>query len=126
MQSKLANIVFTYDLAQRLAGTGITVNAVHPGGVATNFGTEFKGLMGLFLSKIFRPFARTPEQGAQTSIYLASSPTVEGVTGKYFADSKPIKSKKESYDETVRRRLWEVSERLTGISAQEQGTAKSA
>jgi NAD(P)-dependent dehydrogenase (short-subunit alcohol dehydrogenase family) len=116
-QSKLANIVFTYDLAKRLEGTGVTVNAVHPGGVATNFGQEFKGVMGLFMTKLWKYFARTPAQGAETGIYLASSPEVEGVTGKYFADKRPIRSKRESFDPTVQRRLWEVSERLTGISS---------
>jgi NAD(P)-dependent dehydrogenase (short-subunit alcohol dehydrogenase family) len=116
MQSKLANIVFTSDLAKRLEGTGITVNAVHPGGVATNFGQEFKGLTGFFMSKIFRLFAKTPAQGAETSIYLASSPEVEGVTGQYFANQKPIRSKPESYDPNVQRRLWDVSERLTGLA----------
>ncbi|HLL55205.1 MAG TPA: SDR family oxidoreductase [Myxococcaceae bacterium] len=116
MQSKLANVMFTYDLAKRLEGTGVTVNAVHPGGVATNFGQEFKGFTGFFLSKLFRPFARTPAKGAETSVYLASSPEVEGVTGGYFADNKPIRSSRESNDENVRRRLWEVSEKLTGVT----------
>jgi len=115
-QSKLANIMFSYDLAKRLEGTGVTVNAVHPGAVATNFGKEMKGLLGFVFKKLGRRFMRTAEQGAQTSIYLASSPEVEGVTGKYFADSKPLKSNKESYDENVRRKLWELSEKLTGVS----------
>lgn len=114
-QAKLANIMFTYDLAQRLEGTGVTVNAVHPGPVATNFGSDSTGVFNLAM-KIFKKFALTPEKGAQTSIYLASSPEVEGITGKYWTKKKPIKSKGESYDEHVRRRLWELSERMTGLA----------
>jgi NAD(P)-dependent dehydrogenase (short-subunit alcohol dehydrogenase family) len=113
-QSKLANILFTYELARRLAGTGVTANAVHPGFVATGFarnnGTGVRVAMTLL-----RPFTISPEQGAQTLIYLATAPEVEGVTGQYFTKRKPVKSSRQSYDEAAARRLWEVSARLTGL-----------
>jgi NAD(P)-dependent dehydrogenase (short-subunit alcohol dehydrogenase family) len=106
-RSKLANVLFTYELARRLKGTGVTVNAYHPGGVATNFGVNNPGFM--------RMGGRTPERGAQTGIYLATSPEVEGVTGKYFYDEKTIPSSPESRDEAAARRLWEISVRMTGL-----------
>lgn len=115
-QSKLMNVMFTYELAQRLEGTGVTVNAMHPGAVATGFGHNNRGLVGL----VFRSFSRfslTPEQGADTVVYLASSPDVEGVTGKYFDRRKAVLSSSHSYDEDKARRLWEISAELTGIAA---------
>ncbi len=115
--SKLANVLFTYELAKRLEGTGVTANCLHPGVVATNFGMGSGGLLGLGV-KIARPFEITPEQGARTSIYLASSPDVEGVTGKYFAKCKERSSAKQSHDEATGQRLWQVSEQLTHISEQ--------
>ena len=88
-QSKLANVMFTYELARRLQGSGITANVLHPGVVRTAFGREDpRGWMRL-LVPVIRPFLKSPEQGAETSVYLASSPEVEGVTGRYFANSKP-------------------------------------
>ncbi|MCA9955364.1 MAG: SDR family oxidoreductase [Anaerolineales bacterium] len=113
-QSKLANILFTYELARRLAGSGVTANALHPGGVATEFATG-QGFMG-WIFKLIRPFLLTPEQGAQTQIYLASSPDVEGISGKYFAKKKPVQSSKISYDTAVAQRLWQLSEELTGLA----------
>ena len=113
-QSKLANVLFTYELARRLEGSGVTTNTLHPGGVATQFGSG-QGFMG-WIMKLLRPFLLTPEQGAETQIYLASSPEVEGVTGKYFDKKKPVKSSKESYDTAVAQRLWQVSEQLTGLA----------
>jgi NAD(P)-dependent dehydrogenase (short-subunit alcohol dehydrogenase family) len=113
-QSKLANVLFTYELARRLEGSGVTVNALHPGGVATGFGSG-EGIMG-WLFKLLRPFLLTPEQGAETQIYLASSPEVAGITGKYFAKKKPVQSSKESYDTAVAQRLWQISEELTGLA----------
>jgi retinol dehydrogenase 14 len=111
-QSKLANVLFTYELSRRLEGTGVTANCLHPGVINTNFGAGTTGLFNLMV--IFaRPFMLTPEKGAETQIYLASSPEVEGVSGKYFDKKKPRKSSKESYDLEVARRLWEVSEKLT-------------
>jgi retinol dehydrogenase-14 len=112
--SKLANILFTYELAERLRGTGVTANCVHPGPVSTNFGMNNGGLMVL-LFRALKPFMRTPEQGADTLIYLASSPEVEGVSGRYFADRKVISSFEEPHDVSVQRRLWEESEELTNL-----------
>lgn len=112
--SKLANVMFTYELARRLEGTGITVNALHPGFVRSGFGHNTQGLMGR-LMPLIQIGAITVEKGAETSVYLASSPEVEGVTGKYFVKSKPVASSKASYNEADWRRLWEVSEKLTGV-----------
>jgi len=114
-QSKLANILFTYELARRLKGTGVTVNCLHPGGVATNFGQSAPGAWA-WAFKLFRPFMLTPEQGADTLVYLASAPEVEGVTGKYWVKRRPKRSNAESYDEGVAERLWKVSEQLTGLA----------
>lgn len=111
-QSKLANVMFTYELARQLANTGVTANAVHPGAVRSNFGGDYGGLMGLGM-KLIRPFELSPERGAQTIIYLASSPQVEGETGLYFSNKKPIASNKQSYDQAAQQRLWQVSEELT-------------
>jgi len=113
-QSKLANVLFTYELARKLEETGVSVNALHPGVVRTNLGRDSTGIVRLGFMAM-GPFIRTPEQGAVTCIYLASSPEVEGVTGKYFVNKKEVPSSKESYDEAVARRLWEVSEKLTQV-----------
>ncbi len=112
-QSKLANVLFTYDLARRLEGTGVTVNAVHPGVVATNFGKE--GGLIRFGLRIAGRFMLSPEQGADTVVYLASAPEVDGVTGKYFVKRKALSSSPESRDESVQERLWNVSEQLTSL-----------
>lgn len=111
-QSKLANVLFTYELARRLSGTGVTANALHPGFVASNFAKNNGGIVALAMSVLHR-FAISPERGAQTSIYLATSPEVEGVTGKYFNNQKAVPSSKESYDDAVAKRLWDVSLELT-------------
>jgi len=115
-QSKLANILFTYELARRLAGSGVTVNCLHPGGIASGLWTN-NGLLAQLIMKAAKPFLKTPEQGARTTIYLASSDEVEGVTGKYYADCKEKSSNRESYDLSVARRLWELSAQMTGIGA---------
>ena len=112
-QSKLANVVFTYELARRLAGTGVTVNCLHPGVVGTNIGHAGPSWIR-FGIKLVRPFLRSPGEGAATTIYLASSPEVEGVTGKYFADRREQRSSDQSYDPALAARLWTVSEELTG------------
>jgi len=117
-QAKLANVLFTYELARRLKGTGVTANCLHPGFVATNFGQNNGGLMEIGISIAQRIFALDVEEGAKTSIFLASLPLVEGVTGQYFVAKKPKKSAKRSYDETVARRLWEVSAQMTGVADQ--------
>ena len=115
-QSKLMNIMFTYELARRLQGTTVTANALHPGFVATNFGKSNGGWWNTVFALI-RPFAISPEQGAQTSIYLASSPDVSTVSGQYFAKRHPVKSSSASYDREAQQRLWTVSEELTAPSA---------
>jgi NAD(P)-dependent dehydrogenase (short-subunit alcohol dehydrogenase family) len=114
-QSKIANILFTYELARRLAGTGVTANCLHPGGVNTGWGRNAKGLLRMGIT-LFRRFLLTPEQGAQTSIYLASSAEVEGITGGYFIKCKPVRSISSSYDLDLADKLWDVSEKLTGLS----------
>ena len=114
-QSKLANILFTYELARRLEGTGVTVNCVHPGAVATNLARN-NGLTTVAW-KLASTFMKSAETGARTQVYLASSPEVEGVTGKYFIDSKEARSSSESRDANVARRLWEVSAQMTGLPA---------
>src|SRR5215210_3110587 len=112
--TKLANIMFTHELAGRLKGTGVTATCMHPGAVNTRFGTNNSGPMTI-LFRLFKPFMRTPDQGADTVIWLASSPEVEGVSGRYYSDRKPIEPKKIANDPAARRRLWEESERLTGL-----------
>jgi len=113
--SKLANVLFTYELARRLQGTGVTANVLHPGFVASGFGRNNRGLMDLAMRVLHR-FAISPEEGAQTIIYLASSPAVEGVSGKYFYKSKAVQSSPASYDEAAARRLWEMSEQMVGLA----------
>jgi NAD(P)-dependent dehydrogenase (short-subunit alcohol dehydrogenase family) len=110
--SKLANVLFAYELARRLEGTKVTANALHPGFVATGFGHNNGGLMRTGINLVQKIVAKRPEQGAETSIYLASSSEVEGVTGKYFSDKKEIKSSAASYDVNAARRLWELSEQM--------------
>lgn len=115
-QSKLAIVLFTYELARRLQGTGVTVNSLEPGLVATDFGREYTGFKRLMTTKIWRSFVKSPEKGAETSIYLASSLEVEGITGKHFTNKKATKSSKRSHDESVWQRLWQVSEELTELN----------
>lgn len=112
-ESKLANVLFTYELARRLGGTGLTVAAADPGNVWTNFfkSARLNPLKLLYL----RLRAAAPEEGAQTIIYLASSPEVEGITGQYFYDCEPARSSALSYDATAAARLWAASETLTGL-----------
>jgi retinol dehydrogenase 14 len=112
--TKLANIMFTFELAERLRGIGVAANCIHPGAVNTSFGTNNRGIMTL-LFRAFKPFMRSPEQGADTVIYLASSPDVEGMTGKYLSDRKLITASDMAYDEDLREKLWEISEELTGL-----------
>ena len=116
-QSKLANILFTYELARRLQATSVTANALHPGVVSTSFGAEDPGRVQRFFTPFMRPFMKAPAQGAATSVHLASAPDLEQVTGRYFASSKPRKSAKRSYDEVTAARLWQVSADLAGLTA---------
>ena len=120
-RSKLANILFTYETVQRLGESRITVNALHPGHVATDiWRTEFS-FVGPALKKVMGMFALTPEEGADNTIYLASSPDVAGVTGKYFVKREPAQSSPLSYDEDLAKRLWEISEELTSITSNNIG-----
>ena len=113
-RSKLANLLFTYELARRLEGTGVTVNSLHPGLVATNFLAN-NGLAGRLMNVFFRVAGRSSDKGARTVSYLASSPIVEGVSGRYYVDELAVSSSKASYDEEAARMLWQVSEELTGL-----------
>src|SRR5918992_3558000 len=115
-QSKLANVLFTYELARRLEGTGVTANCLHPGAVRTSFGSGVSGVFG-FMVRALRPFMISPEKGAETSIYLASSPEVEDLSGRYFVKKAEARSSDVSYDERLARRLWEVSAQLTNLPA---------
>ena len=115
-QSKLALVLFTYELARRLQGTGVTANCLHPGFVATNIGQSGVGRVGRSIVKlIFSSLGISPEEGAKTSIYLASSLDIEGVTGKYFVKSIPVRSAPISYDESLQRQLWEESAKLVNL-----------
>jgi NAD(P)-dependent dehydrogenase (short-subunit alcohol dehydrogenase family) len=113
-QSKYMNILFTRELASRLEGTGVTTNSLHPGFVGTGFGKETNWFFRAALTLI-SPFAKTPEQGAETSIYLASSDAVKGVTGKYFADSQQKTPQLAADVADEQKRLWALSEEVTGI-----------
>ena len=117
-ESKLANIYFTYELARRLEGTGITVNAMHPGFVATSIGTN-NGWIVRAIRPLMDLFAMSAEEGADTINYLAISKEVEGITGKYFIRRRAVSSSSISYDESLSRRLWQVSMELTGFSGSE-------
>ena len=112
-RSKGANILFTNELARRLKGTGVTANALHPGFVGSNFATN-NGWLGKLTMAGLRPFARSPEKGAETAVYLCSSPEVDGVTGQYFFDEKQKWPKQYAQSTENAERLWEMSERLTG------------
>jgi NAD(P)-dependent dehydrogenase (short-subunit alcohol dehydrogenase family) len=113
-ESKLMTIMFTYALARRLQGTEVTANALHPGVVATNFGKDAGGVWPAMFT-VLAPFELSPEKGAQTALYLASSPEVANVSGEYFAKSKPARSSKESYDIEAQERLWTLSARVSGV-----------
>ncbi|MFX0022125.1 MAG: SDR family oxidoreductase [Candidatus Hermodarchaeota archaeon] len=113
-QSKLAVVLFTYEFAKKIEGSGVTVNCLHPGFVKTNMVRKFRPfvkyfyhLVGLFMS--------TPKRGAKTSIFLASSPEINGISGKYFKRRKETKSVKISYDTNIAKQLWDVSVKLTNV-----------
>ncbi len=112
-QSKLANVLFTRELARRLEGSGVTANCLHPGLVATNF-TAGRGLAFRLLQVVSKLFAITPEEGAKTTVYLASSPEVEGASGGYYAKCKPATPTAAARDDEAARRLWALSEGRVG------------
>jgi NAD(P)-dependent dehydrogenase (short-subunit alcohol dehydrogenase family) len=116
-QSKLANVLFTYELARRLQGTSVTANALHPGVVSTSFGAEDPRRIQQVLIPFFRPFMKSAAKGAATSIHVASAPDLEQVTGRFFTKSKPKRSSERSYDNMVAARLWQVSADLVGLTA---------
>jgi len=115
-RSKLCNILFTRELARRLPGTRVTANCLHPGFVATRFGDESGGLMG-FGIRVGKKFALTPEKGAETLVYLASSPEVAAVTGQYFYKCRPATLTAEAQNDDKARRLWQESERIAGVAS---------
>jgi retinol dehydrogenase-14 len=115
-QSKLATVLFTYELARRLRATSVTANALHPGVVRTSFGAEDPAVVQRLFIPFLLHFMKTPAQGAATSIYLASAPDLEQVTGRYFANSKPKRSSERSYDAAAATRLWQVSANLVGLT----------
>ena len=114
-QSKLANIMFTYELADRLHGSNITTNALHPGTVASNFFRNF-GIFTPIVKFFLRLTAKTPEEGAETPIFLARSPEVAGVSGKYFEENEQKHSADASYDKSAWKKLWEINEEMTGFT----------
>ena len=122
-QSKLANVLFTYELARRLQAASVTANALHPGVVSTSFGAEDPGRVQRLFTPFMRPFMKTPAQGAATSIHLATASALEQMTGRYFANSKPRKSAKRSYDKAAAARLWHVSTDLVNPGPKLQAAA---
>lgn len=116
-RSKLCNILFTYELARRLEGTGVTVNCLHPGVIRTNLLSGFFAGMMKPLYAVSAPFFASPEKGAETSIYLASSPEVEGVMGKFFIDRKEAPSSAGSYDRAAAEKLWQKSAELAKLES---------
>jgi retinol dehydrogenase 14 len=123
-QSKLANVLFTYQLASRLQATSVTANALHPGVVSTSFGAEDPGRAQRLFTPFVRPFMKTPARGAATSVRLASDPGLEQVTGRFFANGKLRKSSKRSYDEATAARLWQVSAALAAPAGAQGGNAQ--
>jgi NAD(P)-dependent dehydrogenase (short-subunit alcohol dehydrogenase family) len=113
--SKLANILFAYELCARMGGTRVTSNAVHPGAVRSGFGRTLRGVSAAAI-RLAQPFLRSPERGAQTLLYLATASEVEGISGGYFHDMRPTESSKASLDSDSARQLWEISAAMVGIS----------
>jgi NAD(P)-dependent dehydrogenase (short-subunit alcohol dehydrogenase family) len=112
----LANILFTTELARRLEGTGVTVNALHPGLTSTGFGKNNPGLLMKIMGAVIPLIARSPEKGAETSIYLASSPEVQSITGKYFVDCKVTQGAPQATDMVVAKKLWDVSAEMAHLA----------
>ncbi|HEX9429936.1 MAG TPA: SDR family oxidoreductase [Candidatus Bathyarchaeia archaeon] len=115
-QSKLAMILYTHELAKKLEGTGVTVNSAHPGVVRTNFAKNNGGLVMLGF-RFLGMFFISPESAAKRILYVATSPDLDGVTGKYFTKMHEVRSSQESYDDDSAKRLWQVSEQLTRLAS---------
>lgn len=115
--SKLANVLFTRELARRLEGTGVTANCFHPGFVRTNFGREGDTFLLAIGTRIAAAFARSPARGARTGVYLCTSPEVGEISGAYCYDERPVRTSKKASDDEAARRLWEVSEEMTGMTS---------
>jgi NAD(P)-dependent dehydrogenase (short-subunit alcohol dehydrogenase family) len=112
--SKLANLLFTHELARRLQGTGVTVNAMHPGFVGSALGTN-NGRLARIAMRAARPFVRTPEQGAETAVWLCAASEVRDESGGYFRDRRPHAPRSHARDDAAAERLWAMSERLAGL-----------
>ena len=115
-RSKLCNILFTRELARRLRGTGVTANCLHPGFVATRFGDQSGGVISRFVG-LAKLLAISPEKGAETIIYLASSPKIAATTGRYFYKCRPIAPSREAHDDRIALLIWECSAGLAGLKA---------
>lgn len=115
-QSKLAGVMFTYSLADMLCGTGVTVNAADPGIVGTDIIVNRETGFGTFFSRCHKLLFKTPDKGAETIVWLASSPEAEGLSGKFFVNKKAVPSCKRSYDKDAQQRMWALSENMTGLS----------
>ena len=115
-RSKLANLLFTRELARRLAGTGVTVNAVHPGAVRTGLGLNNDAPFLKLLVRLVQPFFRSPERGARTSIWACTAPELEGVSGRYFSDCREKEPSAAAHDDAAARRLWDASAKLAGLA----------
>ncbi len=115
-RSKLANVLFSYELARRMVGTSVTSNVLSPGMVATEIWKKVNPLLTPLINPVIQRRGQPPLEGAQTSIYLATSPEVEGITGKYYADCKPVRSSDASYDLQAAKQLWEISLQLTDLN----------
>ena len=124
-QSKLANVLFTRELAKRVKDRGITVNCCHPGAVATNMGVDRETGFGKTITGMLRPFFQTPEEGARTAVFLATDASVQDVTGEYFYRCKIAKSSKRSKDPELAKKLYAYSEQLVGIP-EKQGRKNAA
>ena len=114
-RSKLMNLLFTYELARRERGTGVTANAMHPGIVASAFGSG-NGRWMTFALRLARPWMRSPQEGADTAVFLATAAEAQGVTGRYYVDRQPVRSSPASYDRALQRGLWERSAAMVGLS----------
>ncbi|MCC6613208.1 MAG: SDR family oxidoreductase [Anaerolineae bacterium] len=114
-ETKLANMLFTYELARRLQGTGVTVNCVHPGVFRSNFGSEGMPPVMRILNVVVRPFMAEAARAAERVVYAATAPELAGVSGQYLGNRQPLTSPKQAYDEAAQARLWQLSVSLTGL-----------